>query len=68
VIGTAGVVVAVFVAVVGVEGALGSVTELGLDGHAFVIAAIFVLVSGPTELMPFALWKAATAFCVTAPK
>ncbi len=37
----------------------------------FVSAAIFALVIGPTlptGLMPFALWNASTAFCVTAPK
>jgi hypothetical protein len=41
------------------------------DEHDALRAAIFARVSGPTlpmGLIPFALWKAATAFAVTDPK
>jgi hypothetical protein len=65
-------VVAVDVAVVA-DGAVESAPGFELppdDEHEPLSDAIFALVIGPTlptGLMPCALWKAATAFSVTAP-
>jgi hypothetical protein len=60
------------VVVVAVGATLGSATEPAPeDEHDALSAAILALVRGPTlpiGLMPCALWKAATAFCVTEPK